>query len=494
MPKTSPPPQTPALELQPAVWQACLSTLAKHVSPQQIKLWLVPLQVVASDDESHLTIYAKNRVTMDFVRGRYRVLLEKALELVSSSPVTLSFTTGQAPNSLAASVAAASQTQALAVPAAPHLAPARSSPPPMAELFDVAEPTTHTAHKAQKAEKHKTYLNPSLTFDTLVSGKANETALLMGQTICLPSAPSDYNPLFIYGASGLGKTHLMHAIGHAYLKQHPQAKVLYIHADKFVNDVVTACRIKNFGPFKERYHSLNLLMIDDVQQFSNKEKTLEEFFNAFETLLSKKAQIILTSDTYPKELSNIPERLISRLNSGLNVKLSPPEVEMRVAILHQKAEEKFQIKLPQDVAWFIAHTVASNVRELEGALKNVVANTRLKKQNLNIHTAREVLKDLISAQSRQISVENIQRTVADYYRLSVSDLQSKGRKANIVKARHVAMFLAKELTQKSLPALGAAFGRDHTTVLHAVKKITNDREADPQLEHDLHILEQSLRS
>jgi chromosomal replication initiator protein len=302
-----------------------------------------------------------------------------------------------------------------------------------------------------------------------------------------------YNPLFIYGGVGLGKTHLMHAVGNQLAQQNPTAKVLYIHAEQFVSDVVKSYQRKTFDAFKAKYHQLDLLLIDDVQFFAHKERTQEEFFNAFEALLAKKSHIVMTSDTYPKGLTDIHERLVSRFDAGLTVAIEPPELEMRVAILINKAKAEGE-QLPEDVAFFVAKGVRSNVRELEGALRKILAYSRFNKKEISIGLARDALRDLLSIQNRQIGVENIQKTVADFYKIKVADMYSKKRPASIARPRQIAMYLSKELTQKSLPEIGELFGgRDHTTVLHAVKKITAERQKLTELNQDLHVLEQTLK-
>ena len=290
-----------------------------------------------------------------------------------------------------------------------------------------------------------------------------------------------YNPLFIYGGVGLGKTHLVHAIGNHLLADRPQAKVLYIHAEQFVTDVVKAYQRKTFDEFKERYHSLDLLLIDDVQFFANKERTQEEFFNAFEALLARKSHLVMTSDTYPKGLTDIHERLVSRFDSGLTVAIEPPELEMRVAILINKAKAE-GTEMPEEVAFFVAKNVRSNVRELEGALRKILAYSRFNQKEISIALAREALRDLLSIQNRQISVENKKKTVADYYKIKIADMYSKKRPASIARPRQIAMYLAKELTQKSLPEIGELFGgRDHTTVMYAIDKIASDIETKTDL-------------
>jgi chromosomal replication initiator protein len=335
-------------------------------------------------------------------------------------------------------------------------------------------------------------LNPALTFDTLVPGRANQMARTAALHVA--GAPGQlYNPLFIYGGVGLGKTHLVHAVGNALLTDRPNARVMYLHAEQFISDVVKNYQRKTFDELKAKYHSLDLLLIDDVQFIAGKERTQEEFFNTFEALLAKKAHIIMTSDTYPKGLVDIDERLRSRMDSGLSVAIEPPELEMRVAILQRKADQE-GTPMPEDVAFFVAKNVRANVRELEGALRKILAYARFSHKEINIALAREALKDLLSIQNRQISVENIQKTVADFYKIKVADMYSKKRPASIARPRQIAMYIAKELTQKSLPEIGELFGgRDHTTVLHAVRKIADERSKNTELNQQLHVLEQTLK-
>ena len=302
-----------------------------------------------------------------------------------------------------------------------------------------------------------------------------------------------YNPLFLYGGVGLGKTHVIHAIGNQVLADNPTAKIRYIHAEQYVRDVVTAYQRKGFDDFKRYYHSLDLLLIDDIQFFGGKSRTQEEFFYAFEALIAAKKQIIITSDTYPKEISGMDDRLISRFDSGLTVAIEPPELEMRVAILMKKATQE-GVLFSDDVAFFVAKHLRSNVRELEGALRKILAYSRFHGKDITIDVVKDALKDLLSVQNRQISVENIQKTVADFFNIKVADMYSKKRPANIARPRQIAMYLAKELTQKSLPEIGDLFGgRDHTTVLHAVRKIAADRTKNPECNHELHVLEQTLK-
>jgi chromosomal replication initiator protein len=331
------------------------------------------------------------------------------------------------------------------------------------------------------------------TFDSFVTGKANQLA--RAAAIQVAEHPGTaYNPLFIYGGVGLGKTHLLQAIGNLVQESKAQAKIRYIHAEQYVSDVVRAYQHKAFDGFKKYYHSLDLLLIDDIQFFGGKNRTQEEFFYAFNALIEGHKQVIITCDTYPKEISGMEDRLISRFGWGLTVAIEPPELEMRVAILLKKAEAD-DIALPQDVAFFIAKHIQSNVRELEGALKRVIAYSNFAGQAITVELAREALKDLLAIQYRQVSVDNIQRTVADYYKIKVAEMYSKKRSRNVARPRQMAMALAKELTQLSLPDIGEAFGgRDHTTVLHACRKIAELKSDYPEIGRDFEALLQVLRS
>lgn len=346
-------------------------------------------------------------------------------------------------------------------------------------------PASDTVHERSR-------LNPILTFDNFVTGKANQLARAAAIQVANNPGKS-YNPLYLYGGVGLGKTHLIHAIGNFMLLENPRARIRYIHAEQYVSDVVKAYQRKAFDEFKRYYHSLDLLLIDDIQFFSGKNRTQEEFFYAFEALIANRAQVIITSDTYPKEITGIDDRLISRFDSGLTVAIEPPELEMRVAILMKKAAAE-NVAVPEEVAFFVAKHLRSNVRELEGALRKILAFSNFHGRDITIEVTREALKDLLTVQNRQISVENIQKTCADFYNIKVADMYSKKRPANIARPRQIAMYLAKELTQKSLPEIGELFGgRDHTTVLHAVRKIADERSKDAQLNHELHVLEQTLK-
>jgi chromosomal replication initiator protein len=458
-----------ALHMSHGLWQSCVDHLAQELPEQQFNTWIRPLTAVVAEDLSKVTLQVGNRFKLDWVRAQYAARIAALLEKISGCHMSLE----------------------LAL--APRETPAKSNV--LIRSFEgsgIPEPAGLGIAEDVAGAPFKTRLNTALTFDTLIEGTANR----MGRAAAMHVASSLgqlYNPLFIYGGVGLGKTHLMHAIGNKLLADNPQAKVLYIHAEQFVSDVVKAYQRKTFDEFKERYHSLDLLLIDDVQFFANKDRTQEEFFNAFEALLTKKSHIVMTSDTYPKGLADIHERLVSRFDSGLTVAIEPPELEMRVAILIRKAEVELAV-MPEEVAFFVAKNVRSNVRELEGALRKILAYSRFNQKEISIQLAREALRDLLSIQNRQISVENIQKTVADYYKIKVADMYSKKRPASIARPRQIAMYLAKELTQKSLPEIGELFGgRDHTTVLHAVRKMSAERQQMTELNQQLHVLEQTLK-
>ena len=451
------------------LWQTCVDHLAQELPEQQFNTCIRPLEVLVAPDLSKVTIQVGNRFKLDWIRAQYAARISALLEKISGQRIPLE----------------------LAM--APREAPAKSAA--LTRNFEgsgVIEPAGLGAPEDAPGAPFKSRLNSALTFDTLIEGTANR----MGRAAALHVSSSLgqlYNPLFIYGGVGLGKTHLMHAIGNKLIADNPAAKVLYIHAEQFVSDVVKAYQRKTFDEFKERYHSLDLLLIDDVQFLANKDRTQEEFFNAFEALLAKKSHIVMTSDTYPKGLADIHERLVSRFDSGLTVAIEPPELEMRVAILINKSRVE-GAEMPEEVAFFVAKNVRSNVRELEGALRKILAYSRFNHKEISIQLAREALRDLLSIQNRQISVENIQKTVADYYKIKVADMYSKKRPASIARPRQIAMYLAKELTQKSLPEIGELFGgRDHTTVLHAVRKMAAERQQMTELNQQLHVLEQTLK-
>ena len=474
-----------------SLWQSCIDQLAQELPEQQFNTWIKPLNTRVASDFSKITIFVGNRFKLDWVRAQYGGRIASLLEKIygQSIAVELAITPREAMVRPAAPPPAPAMPTASAEYRTEHRADTRLVDNTAAAISIPFEPPRETTTSISLPRNR---LNSILTFDTLVEGSANRMARAAAMHIA--SMPGVlYNPLFIYGGVGLGKTHLMHAVGNQLLVNRPAAKVLYIHAEQFVSDVVKAYQRKTFDEFKEYYHSLDLLLIDDVQFFANKDRTQEEFFNAFEALLAKKSHIVMTSDTYPKGLADIHERLVSRFDSGLTVTIEPPELEMRVAILMNKAHAEGSA-MPEEVAFFVAKNVRSNVRELEGALRKILAYSRFNQKEISIQLVKDALRDLLAIQNRQISMENIQKTVADYYKIKVSDMYSKKRPASIARPRQIAMYLAKELTQKSLPEIGELFGgRDHTTVLHAVRKIGAERQQSTELNQQLHVLEQTLK-
>lgn len=481
-------------------WQTCVSRLEQELPPQQISAWIRPLVPLAYDEtQAVLRVAAPNRFKLDWVRKNFSHQIEALAAEWFERPVQVLFelpTQGTTPRMPVAPVRAQPSVQT-----APSAAtPLGGAPPPgmPAQPAAPAPVATTAAAAAVNADAanivyERSRLNTDLTFENFVTGKANQLARAAALQVA-ENPGTSYNPLFLYGGVGLGKTHLIHAIGNAMVAAGTGVRVRYVHADQYVSDVVKAYQRKAFDDFKRYYHSLDLLLIDDIQFFSGKNRTQEEFFYAFEAMVAQRKQIIITSDTYPKELSGIDSRLISRFDSGLTVAIEPPELEMRVAILLRKAESE-GVPMPEEVAFFIAKHLRSNVRELEGALRKVLAYARFHGRDvLTVDVCKEALKDLLSVSNGQITVENIQKTVADFYKIKVADMYSKRRPANIALPRQVAMYLAKELTQKSLPEIGDLFGgRDHTTVLHAVRKISDARAKQAELNHTLHVLEQTLK-
>ncbi|MBN3534240.1 chromosomal replication initiator protein DnaA [Burkholderia cenocepacia] len=520
-------------------WQHCSALLERELTPQQYVTWIKPLAPVAFDASANtLSIAAPNRFKLDWVKSQFSGRIADLAREFWNTPIEVQFVldpkagtrsapAGAAPAALraplapsgpaatVAAIAANLTANASAAPAAPADVPMTPSAAAAHHLnaddadIDLPSLPAHEAAAGRRTWRpgpgaapanggeadsmyERSKLNPVLTFDNFVTGKANQLA--RAAAIQVADNPGiSYNPLFLYGGVGLGKTHLIHAIGNQLLLDKAGARIRYIHAEQYVSDVVKAYQRKAFDDFKRYYHSLDLLLIDDIQFFSGKSRTQEEFFYAFEALVANKAQVIITSDTYPKEISGIDDRLISRFDSGLTVAIEPPELEMRVAILMRKAQSE-GVNLSEDVAFFVAKHLRSNVRELEGALRKILAYSKFHGREISIELTKEALKDLLTVQNRQISVENIQKTVADFYNIKVADMYSKKRPANIARPRQIAMYLAKELTQKSLPEIGELFGgRDHTTVLHAVRKIADERSKDAQLNHELHVLEQTLK-
>ncbi len=459
------------------LWNDCSRLLESELTPQQFSAWIKPLKALEFDESTAtLTICAPNRLKLDAIRSQFSEQIAGAVARVMQRPISIVFAIE------GGGYADASNMRF----------PPNGAPDGAADTGGAPRAATLAPGSASNEPLERARLNPNLTFDNFVTGKANQLARAAAMQVA-ENPGGSYNPLFLYGGVGLGKTHLTHAVGNAVLARARGAKVRYIHAEQYVSDVVRAYQRKAFDDFKRYYHSLDLLLIDDIQFFAGKARTQEEFFYAFEALVAGRKQIIITSDTYPKELKDMEDRLVSRFTSGLTVAIEPPELEMRVAILLKKAEvEGAQMK--EDVAFFIAKNLRSNVRELEGALRKVMAFSSFHGRIITVDVAREALKDLLSASTAQVTVELIQKTVADYYKIKIADMYSKRRPIAIALPRQVAMYLAKELTQKSLPEIGEHFGgRDHTTVLHAVRKITGERSKNPEMNHALHVLEQTLK-
>lgn len=425
------------------VWQKCLGFLQEEYSAQQFNTWLRPLQQAESEEHS-LVLLAPNRFVVDWVKRHFFSRIQELVAQQSADSIKLiSIEIGSKPVS-----PVASDVKTLAEPSAP----------------------VHKVHTT-KIDHHKnSYLNKKFVFDSFVEGNSNQLA--KAAALQVGERPGDaYNPLFIYGGVGLGKTHLMHAIGNLILKNNPDAKVLYLHSERFVADMVKALQTNAINEFKRFYRSLNALLIDDIQFFAGKDRSQEEFFHTFNALLEGQQQIILTSDRYPKEIEGVEERLKSRFGWGLTVAVEPPELETRVAILVSKAALS-NIELPYEVAFFIAKRIRSNVRELEGALRRVIANAHFTGKPITIEFVNDALRDLLALQDKLVTIENIQKTVAEYYKVKVADLLSKRRSRSIARPRQMAMALAKELTNYSLPEIGDHFGgRDHTTVIHACRKV-----------------------
>ena len=438
------------------LWDACLRRLEQELPAQQFNTWIRPLAPEAGANSDTLVLTAPNRFVLELVRERFAARIERLAAEASGRDCGVRLVLARGPE------------------------PAARAPAVQRAAADPASPL------------ERARLNRAFTFDSFVTGKANQ----LGRAAAVQVAENpgiSYNPLFIYGGVGLGKTHLLQAIGNHVADQRPEARIRYSHAEQYVTDVVRAYQQKSFDEFKRYYHSLDLLLIDDIQFFSNKGRTQEEFFYAFNALVEAHKQIVITCDSYPKEIAGMEERLISRFGWGLTVAIEPPELEMRVAIVLKKAEVE-AIEVPEDIAFFIAKHIRSNVRELEGALKKVLAFARFSGREMSLELAKEALRDILNVANRQVSVEGIQKTVAEYFKIKVSDMHSKKRSRNVARPRQVAMALAKDLTQMSLPEIGEAFGnRDHTTVLHACRTIAALRKQDSTLNRDYLVLEQVLK-
>jgi chromosomal replication initiator protein len=455
-------------------WSICLGRFEQELSAQQFNTWIKPLRF-----EAHNGVYrllAPNRFVQQWVKDRFLHRIESlAMELLAQ-PIHIELILSESSHKNSAVLPTPPFTQLIS----------------SADSAIVIEKSSTKPAKKAKTNSELCGLNATFNFDNFVTGKANQLARAAALQVA-ENPGTAYNPLFIYGGVGLGKTHLLQAIGNHLKQQNPDAKVRYLHAERYVSDVVKAYEHKAFDSFKQLYHSLDLLLIDDIQFFAKKSRTQEEFFYAFNSLIEAKKQIVITCDTYPKEIADVDERLRTRFSWGLTVAVEPPELEMRVAILLKKAEAA-KFHLHEDVAFFIAKQVRSSVRELEGALNRIVAMAKFTGHTVDVSLAKEALKDLIAVRGRQITMENIQKTVADYYKIKVAEMYSKKRSRNFARPRQIAMALARELTNHSFPEIGEAFGsRHHTTVMHACDEIEQLRQNDSGVSRDIAFLVQVIR-
>jgi chromosomal replication initiator protein len=425
------------------IWNNCLAKLEHEIPSSDFSTWIRPLQAVESD--SHLKLLAPNRFIIDHIKQHFFSIIEDAVHEFSNATLTVHFEIG---SKKAATISAPVITKA---------------------------PTPR--------KNQPNFLNKAFTFESFVEGKSNQLARAASMTVS-DNIGKVYNPLFIYGNSGLGKTHLMHAIGNAVLLKNPNANIVYLHSEKFVQDMVKALQQNSINQFKEYYRNIDVLLMDDIQFLAGKERSQEEFFHTFNNLLDQKHQVVLTCDKYPKEIEGLEDRLKSRFSWGLPIAIEPPDLETRTAILIKKAQQ-VSVELEQEIAFFIAKRIPSNVRDLEGALRRVVANSQFTGRDITLEFTKEALHDLISLQDKLVSIDNIQKTVAEYFKIRLTDLSSKTRKQSITRPRQIAMCLARELTSHSYPEIGEAFGgRDHTTVINACKRVAELKEEDVKMAED----------
>lgn len=425
-------------------WDNCLIKLENEIPSGDFSTWIRPLQALETDNQ--IKLLAPNRFVLDWVKQHYFSKIEQSIQAFSNGNLVVSLDIGT--------------------------------------RKPIAPPTASIHAKSQDTKKiTENFLNKAFTFENFVEGKSNQLAKAASLQVS-DNIGRAYNPLLIYGSSGLGKTHLMHAIGNAVLAKNPSANIIYLHSEKFVQDMVRALQQNSIDHFKNFYRQIDVLLIDDIQFFAGKERSQEEFFHTFNTLLEKKHQVVLTCDKYPKEIIGLEDRLKSRFSWGLPVSIEPPDMETRAAILMKKAEFS-KVELPQEVAFFIAKRIPSNVRDLEGALRRVIANAQFTGRDISIEFTKEALHDLLTIQDKLVSIDNIQKTVADYYKIKITDLSSKTRKQTITRPRQIAMSLARELTSQSFPEIGSTFGgRDHTTVINACKRVNELKESDHKIAED----------
>ncbi|MFI0401075.1 MAG: chromosomal replication initiator protein DnaA [Thiolinea sp.] len=471
------------------LWQQCLTQLEHEFPSQEINTWLRSLHAV--EKPKALYLLAPNPIVLQHIHEIFLPHIVRHVRNLSgdhSFDVMLQIGSRSAPKPIPKPPAAAVVVPTLQTPIA------QTASAPVLASNSVSSTDFNTMTPAPASERFVNALNAKMTFENFIEGKSNQlaraAALQVGE-----NPGSSYNPLFLYGGVGLGKTHLMHAIGNCILQANPEAHVVYVYAERFVNDMVNALRTSRIEEFKQHYRSVDALLIDDIQFFANKDRSMEEFFHTFNALLEGQKQIILTSDRYPRDVEGLDDRLRSRFNWGLTMQIEPPDLETRVAILRKKAEDH-ELYLPKDIAFFIAKHFRSNIRDLEGALQRVIASMRLRCiQEINMDFVHDVLRDQLASQDKMVSISNIKKHVAKYYNVRVTEMDSKRRTRSVARPRQVAMALAKELTSHSLPEIGTDFGgRDHTTVLHACRKIAELRESDPRMEEDYRILIRSLTS
>ena len=452
-------------------WESCLLRFEQELPAQQFNTWIKPLRLEGeSAPQDGLRLIAPNSFILKWVRDRYAGRIEEYAQAFFKAPISI----------------------ALIIGASKTVVSNKTESSPVSSKTNTPAPAIQDPRNSVKNNPYeKSRLFPSMTFDNLIVGKANDLA--RAAAVQVANNPGGaYNPLFIYGGAGLGKTHLIHAIGNTIVAENPQKVVRYVHAEDYYSDVVRAYQQKSFDTFKRTYRSLDVLLLDDVQFFNGKNRSQEEFFFLFNALIEARKQIIITCDTYPQDINGLDDRLVTRFDWGLTVQIEPPELEMRVAILKKKAEAEGML-LDDEVSFFIAKHLRSNVRELEGALKKVLAYSSFHGRVIALDLAKEALKDLIGS-NRNVGMDNIQKTVADYYKIKVAELFSKKRTRAIARPRQVAMWLCREVTTHSYPEIGDAFGgRDHTTVIHAVKTIDSLRTKESELNHDLHVLLQVLK-
>jgi chromosomal replication initiator protein len=459
-------------------WPTCLSRFEQELSTQQFNTWIKPLYVEVEGNA--VSLVAPNRFVMQWVKERFLKKIEQFAHELNLNNIKIDFVISDSDqkNTAEKPVSKVEVTNNI-------------------NLFEsqINKATSKSKSinkKANETSKVSSGLNDMFNFENYVTGRANQLARAAAIQVA-ENPGTAYNPLFIYGGVGLGKTHLLQAIGNELKNNNPDAKIRYLHAERYVTDVVKAYEHKAFDEFKRQYHSLDLLLIDDIQFFAKKTRTQEEFFYAFNSLIEAKKQIVITCDTYPKEIIDVDERLRTRFSWGLTVAVEPPELEMRVAILLKKAEA-VNLNLPEDVAFFIAKQIRSSVRELEGALNRIIAMAKFTGHNIDVHLAKDALRDLIAVRGRQVTMENIQKTVADYYKIKVAEMYSKKRTRNFARPRQIAMALSRELTNHSFPEIGEAFGgRHHTTVMHACDEVDLLRQNDPTFTRDISFLVQVIR-